>query len=199
MRAAVAAGRRGAHGARAGSGRSAPPRPRRAGLASFEQPQFGRRVEAVAGLDLDRRAAAGHQRVEAAAALLEQLVVGCRRGALRPSRRCRRRPWRSPHSSRRRGASHARRRGCRRTRGGCGSRSGPGVTQAPPSAIDFLGAEAGELGALADADDLAVVDADRAIVDQRRADCPAAPRASRCCSRRAGGPTCAFALGERGC
>ena len=31
---------------------------------------------------------------------------------------------------------------------------------------DFLRAEAGELGALADADDLAVGDADRAIVDQ---------------------------------
>ena len=39
------------------------------------------------------------------------------------------------------------------------------MTQAPPSAIDFLGAEAGELGALADADDLAVGDADRAILD----------------------------------
>ena len=42
----------------------------------------------------------------------------------------------------------------------------PGVTQAPPSAIDLLGAKAGELGALADADDLAVGNGDRAIVDQ---------------------------------
>ena len=42
----------------------------------------------------------------------------------------------------------------------------PGVTQAPPSASTFLGAKARELGALADAHDLAVGDPDRAILDQ---------------------------------
>ena len=55
--------------------------------------------------------------------------------------------------------------------------------------VDLLRAEAGELGALADANDLAVGDPDRAILDQRRADCPDSPRRSRCCSRRAAGPT----------
>ena len=39
----------------------------------------------------------------------------------------------------------------------------PGVTQAPPKRDDFAGAESGELGALADADDPAVDDADRGI------------------------------------
>ena len=41
-----------------------------------------------------------------------------------------------------------------------------GVTHAPPSATTSLRAETGELGALADADDLAVGDCDRAVVDQ---------------------------------
>ena len=83
-------------------------------------------VEAVAGLDLDRRAAAAPSARGGGARLCSSSSSSRRRrGALRRSRRCRRRPWRSPRSSRRRGASHARRRGCRRTRDGCGSRSGP--------------------------------------------------------------------------
>ena len=48
----------------------------------LQQPQLALRIEAVAGLDLDRRAAAAHQRVQAAAALVEQLLVGRRGGAL---------------------------------------------------------------------------------------------------------------------
>ena len=40
--------------------------------------------------------------------------------------------------------------------------------------VDGLGAEAGKFGPLADADDLAVRDADRAILDHARAHCPAA-------------------------
>ena len=42
----------------------------------------------------------------------------------------------------------------------------PGVTQAPPQRNDFLRAETGQLGALADADDLAVGDADRGVGEQ---------------------------------
>ena len=42
----------------------------------------------------------------------------------------------------------------------------PGVTQAPPQGGDFLGPEPGQLGALADADDPAVVDADRGVGEQ---------------------------------
>ena len=78
----------------------------------------------IAGLDLDRRAAAVHQGAEAAAALVEKLVVP-RGGSPARSKRCRHRLLRSPRRWRRRGASHVRRRGCRRRRGGCGSRSGP--------------------------------------------------------------------------
>src|SRR5437763_15534910 len=42
----------------------------------LEEAELARGVEAVAGLDFDRRAAAGHQCVQAAATLLDQLVVG---------------------------------------------------------------------------------------------------------------------------
>ena len=95
----------------------------RSAILSSRSSLFG--VEAVARLDLDRRAAAAHQRVEPRPRLARATPRPTPRRSLRPSRRCRRRPGRSPHRSRRRGASHARRRGCRRRRDACGSRSGP--------------------------------------------------------------------------
>ena len=125
MGAAVASGRRAARGARAGSGRSAPLRPRRAALASLSSRSSPCGIEAVAGLDLDRRAAARASARGGGGGFGRAARRRTRPRSARRSRRCRRRPWRSPHSSRRRGASHARRRGCRRRRDGCGSRSGP--------------------------------------------------------------------------
>src|SRR5213075_2579724 len=47
---------------------------------NMQEPHLGVRIEAVAGLYLDRRAAALHQRVQPAPALLEKLLVGGGRG-----------------------------------------------------------------------------------------------------------------------
>ena len=112
-----------ARGARAGSATIRTGSWLPSALAALSMRSSAADVEAVARLDLDRGAAAGHQRVQARR--------GPRRAVRRPSsppsrrrsRRCRRRPWRSPHRSRRRGAWRARRRGCRRRPDGCGSRS----------------------------------------------------------------------------
>ena len=154
-----------------------------------EQPQLALRVETIAGLDLDGRAAAAHQRVQAAPALLKQLVVGCAGGALH---------GRGDAAARlgdllvgRAGAAH-------RMLVGAGAAEDEvrvAVDQAgrDPGAAerdDLLRAKARKLGALADADDLAVGNPDRAILDQAERIARRAPRRSRSCSRRAAGPTC---------
>ena len=157
------------------------------------------RIEAVAGLDLDRRAAAAIKRVKAAAALVDQLFVGGRRGA---------RDGRGDSAAGLRdlliagaGAAHRMFVGARAAE----DEMRVAVDQArrDPRAAerdDFLGAKAGELGALADADDLAVGDPDRAVLDQPERIARARPRGSRSCSRQAAGPTCSrLPLGERGC
>ncbi len=129
-----------------------------------EQPQLARRIEAVAGLDLDGRAAAAHQRMKAPAALLDQFIVGRRRGVLD-------RGSDSATGGRNlligcAGATH-------RVLVGAGAAEdemGVAVDQArrDPGAAErdhFLRAKTGKLGALADTNDIAVLDADRTIFD----------------------------------
>ena len=161
-------------------------------LGGVEQAQFAGGVEAVAGLDLDRRAAAGHQRVQAAARLLEQLAC--------PRRLLGRGDGRGDAAAGLgdfliggAGAAHGMLVGA----GAAEDQMRVAVDQARrhPGAAerdDFLGAEAGQFGALADADDLAVLDADGGVGDD--AERVAARRApwSRHGSRRAGGPTCGW-------
>ena len=133
-------------------------------LGGVEQPHFRARVHAVAGLDLDRRAAAGHQRVEAAAGAVDQLG---RRGRLGlGDRRGDPAAGLGDFLIGRAGAAHRMLVGA----GAAEHEMGVAIDQArrDPGAAernDLLRAEAGELGALADADDLAVLDPDRAIGD----------------------------------
>ena len=133
-------------------------------VRQLEQPQFALRVESVSGLHFDGRAAAAHQRVEACAALLEQLVVGGGFG-LRDGR----------------GNSAARFRDFLIARAGAAHGMLVGAVAAedqvrvavdqarsdpcPAERIDFFGAITGEFGAFTDANDLSVGDSDRAIVD----------------------------------
>ena len=143
--------------------RTASPSPSSPAILSSRSSLFG--IEAVAGLDLDRRAAAAHQRVQAAAALVEQLLVGCGRGAL--DRRGDAAAGLGDLLIARAGAAHRMLVGARAAEDEMGvavdqARRDPGAAER----VDLLRAEAGELGALADADDLAVGDADRAILDQ---------------------------------
>src|SRR6185369_356575 len=50
-------------------------------MGDLQQAQFALWIEPIAGLDLDCRATASHQRVKAASALIEQLLVRRGRGA----------------------------------------------------------------------------------------------------------------------
>ena len=59
----------------------------------------------------------------------------------------------------------------------------------PAERVDLPGAVAGELGALADTNDLAAVDPDRAVFDQPERIARGFLEAERCCNRRAAGPT----------
>src|SRR6185369_6131293 len=123
------------------------------------------RIEPVARLDLDRRAAAAHQRPEPATALVKQLLVRSRHGALH-----------------RRGNSAA---GLRDLLVACTGAAHRVLVRAcsaedemrvaidetgrDPRASernDFLGAKTCELGPLADAHDLAVGDPDCPVLDR---------------------------------
>ena len=73
------------------------------------------------------------------------------------------------------------------------------MTQAPPSAIDLFRAEAGKLGALADADDLAVGNPDRAIVDQAERIARPRPRSVAMLQSTSSRSHMFVALGERCC
>ena len=131
----------------------------------LQQPELALGIEAVARLDLDRRAAAGHQRVQAAAALVEQLLVGCGGGAL--DRRGDAAAGLGDLLVGRAGAAHRMLVGARAAE----DEMGVAVDQARrhPGAAErdhVLRAEARKLSALSDAQDLAVGDRDRAIVDQ---------------------------------
>ena len=129
-----------------------------------EQPQLAGGVESIAGLDLDGRAAAGHQRVEAEPALIEEIGVGRSLGfgygrgdsAAGPG----------DLLVARAGAAHRMLVGAVAGEDQMGvaidqARGDPG----PAERVDLLRAVAGKLGALADANDPAVGDADRAILD----------------------------------
>ena len=143
--------------------RTASPSPSSA--CDLQEPQSRSRIEPVARLDLDGRATAPHQRVEAQAALVEQFVV-----------RCCRRPFDggsdAPAGFRdllvaRAGAAHRMLVGARAAE----DEMCVAVDEArrDPRAAkrdDFLRPKSGELGALADAEDLAVGDRDGAIFDE---------------------------------
>ncbi len=136
-------------------------------VRELEQAHFGLGIEAVAGLDLDRGAAAGHQRVETAAALVEQLLV--RRGGGALDRRGDPAAGLGDLFIGRAGAAHRMLVGARAAEHQVGvaidqPRRDPGAAER----VDLLCAIAGKLGALADADDAAAVDPDRAILDQAK-------------------------------
>ena len=136
-------------------------------VRELEQPQFALRVEAVSGLHFDGRAAAAHQRVEAGAALLEQLVVGGGFGLG---------DGRGDSAARfgdllvaRAGAAHGMLVGAVAAEDQV--RVAVDQARSDPCAaerIDFLRAITGEFGAFTDANDLSVGDSDRAIVDDAK-------------------------------
>jgi hypothetical protein len=130
----------------------------------LEQPQFALRIEAVARLDLDRRAPAAHQRVKATAALFEQFHVARRLGFG---------DGRGDPATGfgdcfigRAGAAHRMFVGARAAE----DEMRVAVDQArrdPRTAqrIDLLGAISRELGTLSYPNDLAILDANRAVFD----------------------------------
>ena len=150
------------------------------------------RLEAVAGLHLDGGATALHQGVEAAPALIEQVLVRrCSRSAL--DRRGNAASGLGDFLVTGTGAAH------RMLVRSCSAedqvgvavdeaRRDPGCRRALSTG---LGTIAGKLGPAANADDLAVGDADRAVFNDPERIVGRGLQVSRCCSRRAAGPTCA--------
>ena len=141
-------------------------------LAEFprdlEQANLAFGIEPIARFDLDRRAATGHQRMQPAAALSQQFLVG--RGARLRHGRCDPAAGFRDFLIGRAGAAHRVLVGARaaedevRVAVDQAGRD-PGAAQR----VDLLRAITGELGPLADADDPAVGDPHRAILDNPEA------------------------------